>query len=382
MAKDCKFNPPTNGKKGFHYVIENGRPHLLARKDLKDLTKTSIVFKLPSEDGSRKLRMKAQSELVQGLASGVLPMSWELRPRGDRVALQWATIQTYLTILDKETLVLDTFDDSGFNLWTNTKYDVEGFNKDGFNKDGFDRFGFDRTRQLGRTGTYLDFYDFDDDGYNEYGYDRDGLDRTGLIKADPSRMSYDPRFLVDLQHQGRFVALDAAGRDPRGFNAFGVNSPVDELWPGEKRGFSRNGQFGSASPIIDASLMLAHDDNGFDAYGIHRESRSWLVKRTSLDRGDVWVDAWGRTWASDTTPRDERGFDIQGTLANGSRVDSRGFNAFGVHEVTRTLANKRGFDHDGIHFETGTKYDIDGFDAAGFNKSGYDRQGRDEDGCS
>ena len=351
MAKDCKFNPPTHGKKGFHYVIENGRPHLLARKDLKDLTKASIVFKLPSEDGSRKLRMKAQSELIEGLASGVLPMSWELRPRGDRVALQWSLLPTssQTRTLDEEVLVLDTFDDSGFNLWTNTKYDVDGFDKYGPGMDG---------------------------------YDWGELVSTRFRRADDSRMPYDLRYLGDLKRLGRFVVLDSAGRDSRGFNAFGVNSPVVEKWPGERRGFSRNGQFGSASPIIDASLMLAHDDNGFDAYGIHRESRSWLVKRTSLDRGDVWVDAWGRTWASDATPRDERGFDIQGTLANGSRVDSRGFNAFGVHEVTRTLANKRGFDHDGIHFETGTKYDIDGFDAAGFNKSGYDRQGRDEDGCS
>jgi hypothetical protein len=306
--KDCKFNPPTNGKKGFHYVVENGRPRLLTRKDLKDLPKDAIAFKLPSEDGSRKLRMKAQSELVQGLSSGVLPMSWELQPCGERAALQRSSIATSFGGNDLEgvVLVLDTFDASGFNLWTNTKYDIDGFDKYGRDVNGFDRHG-----------NVVDGYDW------------------GELASTGSRPGNDP---IDLEHQGRFVVLDAAGRDSRGFNAFGVNSPVDELWPGEKRGFNKLGQFGSDSPVTEASLLLAHDENGFDAHGIHRESRSWLVKRTSLDRGDVWEDAWGRTWMSNATPRDNRGFDLQGTLADGSRVDSQGFNAFGVHEATRTMS--------------------------------------------
>jgi hypothetical protein len=389
--KDCKFNPPTNGKKGFHYVIKNGRPHLLTRKDLKDLPKDAIAFKLPSDDGSRKLRMKAQAELVQGLASGVLPMSWELQPSRGRVYVQGVILPSEFgdSALDEGILALDTFNASGFNLLTNTKYDVDGFDAAGFNKDGFNRRGFDRAGRYFEGEPYSEdgysiagylepgFYDpsgFDKDGYNEEGYDEGGFDRRGVHKVTGSRRSDDPAYLEELQHQGRYVLLAADGRDYRGFNAFGVNSPVDELWPGEKRGFSRHGQFGSDSPVIDASLMLAHDENGFDAYGIHRESRSWLVKRTAPDGGDVWVDAWGRTWMSDARPRDNRGFDIQGTLANGSRVDSRGFNAFCIHEETRAFADERGLDLDGDY--TGLEgYDFEGYDDKGYDYDGFDRDG-------
>lgn len=156
--EDCSFNPPTNGKKGFHYVIKNGRPHLLTRKDLKDTPKDNIAFKLPSKEGSRKLRMKAQSELIDGLSSGVLPMSWELRPSGNRVPLQWETLRTSRT----------------------SRGEFTGYTAEGFDIRGIDRDG----RDIGRGVLVLAH---DENGFDAYGIHRESrglwVKRFGQISS-------------------------------------------------------------------------------------------------------------------------------------------------------------------------------------------------------
>ena len=37
--------------------------------------------------------------------------------------------------------------------------------------------------------------------------------------------------------------------------------------------------------------------------------------------------------------------------------------------------DRRGFDENGIHKETGTKYDLEGYTRSGYNRQGYNREG-------
>ena len=77
---------------------------------------------------------------------------------------------------------------------------------------------------------------------------------------------------------------------------------------------------------------------------------------------------------------------------NKERYDRRGFDRKGKHKDTHTYTNKSEFDARGfkrgnlisksygINKITGTKFDVNGFDVYGFDSEGYDKNGFDRDG--
>ena len=83
------------------------------------------------------------------------------------------------------------------------------------------------------------------------------------------------------------------------------------------------------------------------------------------------------------TKFDESGYDIRG-------YDRAGFNIDGIHQRTRTRFSLSGFDKQGydktkfniygIYKDTGTPYDSDGYDRYGYNELGYDKNGYNEEG--
>ena len=83
------------------------------------------------------------------------------------------------------------------------------------------------------------------------------------------------------------------------------------------------------------------------------------------------------------TKFDESGYDIRG-------YDRAGFNIDDIHQRTRTRFSLSGFDKQGydktkfniygIYKDTGTPYDSDGYDRYGYNELGYDKNGYNEEG--
>ncbi len=70
---------------------------------------------------------------------------------------------------------------------------------------------------------------------------------------------------------------------------------------------------------------------------------------------------------------DERGFNQAGIHSEtGSRYDLSGYDVFGY--------DVHGFNARGVHRATGTPFGPDGFDRQGVDRDGYDRSGRDADG--
>lgn len=72
--------------------------------------------------------------------------------------------------------------------------------------------------------------------------------------------------------------------------------------------------------------------------------------------------------------------------------DSRGFNERGIHKDTKTLFDPEGFNVNGwngngwnkdkIYYKTGTKYNKKGYDILGFNKDGYNSNGFNRNGTN
>lgn len=93
-----------------------------------------------------------------------------------------------------------------------------------------------------------------------------------------------------------------------------------------------------------------------------------LPERAAARAGAAaWLDAA----AVDTY--DARGFNRAGVhRETGSRLDPDGYDVFGY--------DVRGFDVQGVHRATHTAFDEEGFDRTGVDACGYDRAGRDADG--
>ena len=94
-----------------------------------------------------------------------------------------------------------------------------------------------------------------------------------------------------------------------------------------------------------------YDSNGFNYYGIHR------------DTGTEY----------DEQGYDRNGFDDCGKhKITGDFYDEQGYNNRGF--------NEDGWDRDGIYKATGTIYDFNGYKVDGYNEEGYDREGFDKEG--
>ena len=66
-------------------------------------------------------------------------------------------------------------------------------------------------------------------------------------------------------------------------------------------------------------------------------------------------------------------FDLMGY--DSKRYDREGFNKEGIHKITKTKFNETGFSRRGIHKETGSEYNRYGYDKAGYDKRGFSKAG-------
>jgi len=166
---------------------------------------------------------------------------------------------------------------------------------------------------------------------------------------------------------------------------------------------------------FDHNYMIqpTYDDNGFDLWGIHKDTGTEFGPDGLTVDGDAYDSSgWDMNgYDSDGFDADgynSSGFDANGLSANG--IDMNGFDIVtGLHQSTGTEFdsvgltvdgdpydsegydvngnNASGFNRDGIHFITGTEFDesgntIDGdaFDGEGYTVDGYDANGYDRDG--
>jgi hypothetical protein len=138
----------------------------------------------------------------------------------------------------------------------------------------------------------------------------------------------------------------------------------------------------SVEEVAEAAVQEVYDEHGFNAHGIH------AVTGTRFDPRGFDVHGFNQKGfniagihAVTGTPYDPKGF------------DTRGFNVEGIHAATGTLYDPRGFDTrgfnvEGIHAATGTLYGPNGYDARGFDDQGihaltgtqYGPAGYDADG--
>jgi hypothetical protein len=260
MAKDCKFNPPTNGKKGFHFVIENGRTRLLTRKDLKSLGDEAVVVKCDSDDGSRKARARAQAELDATLRDMGKPL-W----KGESLYLGVGAARLLVerTSLAKQRWGLLNRDDQDLTLWR------EGplggmFNKRGVSSD---------------TGTLYNYLGYDQNGDHENGRDAEGYDARGFDPSGQHRDTGMPwgedKITVEGGTMIKYIE-SLALKNILSAQEFEEDFSPEEL---DTRGFSKDGRhrdtntthnfqrFNAAGVHIDTGTEL--DPRGFNVDGVH-----------------------------------------------------------------------------------------------------------------
>lgn len=202
---------------------------------------------------------------------------------------------------------------------TEIKYDSDGYNKDGYNKDGFDREGYDRDG--------FDWNDFNKKGINFFTgtkFDPEGYD---VKKRDKNGFDIRGMHYKNLYGFNRYGIHEATGtkHDPSGFDINGSN----------RDGFLRN--------KIHRITNSQYDPDGYDFFGcnnkgINRQGASEEIQEATFDPHRLGTD---------------------GEVPNGSSI---------------------GFDQNGIHHITGTKYDPSGLDVNGIDKNGLDREGFYENG--
>jgi len=187
--------------------------------------------------------------------------------------------------------------------------------------------------------------------------------------------------------------------DANGFDLFGIHRDTGTEF--DPNGITVDG---------DAYDSLGYDINGYNSDGYN--ASGWSANSINQETGTEF-DANGLTIDGDEY--DSRGFDINGLSANG--VNEAGFDVVTyIHRDTGTEFdangvtidgdgydqygydvngyNADGFNRDGIHVATGTQfdesgvssdgdlYDSEGYDTAGYDASGYDRDGYDVAGVN
>ena len=199
------------------------------------------------------------------------------------------------------------------------KYDSDSYNKDAYKMDGFDQEGYDR------------------DGFGWNGFNREGIhlftgtkfDSEGYDAKKRDKNGFDKRGIhyKILYGFNRYGIHDVTGTkyDPSGFDINGCNY----------RGFLRN--------KIHSVTKSRYDPDGYDFFGcnnkgINRQGASEEIQEATVDPHRLGTD---------------------GEDPNGS---------------------SNGFDQNGIHYITGTKFDPSGLDVNGIDKNGLDREGFYENG--
>ena len=116
--------------------------------------------------------------------------------------------------------------------------------------------------------------------------------------------------------------------------------------------------------------MRYFNQDGFDEYGFNKDGIHKVTGTEYDERGFTRKGILKRKWIHRVTGTefDEHGF------------DKYGFDEDGDHRKTRRKFDEYGFNRNGIHRVTGTKFDEHGFDRDGFDEDGFDKYGFDEGG--
>ena len=255
-----------------------------------------------------------------------------------------------------------------------------------------------------------------------------------VVKSDGQVLSSDELVPVNYTAQGQVDSADAVtsiqetgdgvvayvGNDLYSISADGSMSHYYTIMPTyDANGFDLFGLHRDTGTEFDPSGMTvngnAYDSLGYDINGYNSDGYNvsgWSASSVNQETGTEF-DANGLTIDGDEY--DSRGFDINGLSANG--VNESGFDiATYIHRDTGTEFdsngltidgdiydqygyavdgyNGDGFNRAGINSETGTEfdasgvssdgdlYDADGYDSIGYNASGYDRDGYNTSGIN
>ena len=152
---------------------------------------------------------------------------------------------------------------------------------------------------------------------------------------------------------------------------------------------------------IEEERHNQYDSNGFNYYGIHRDTGTeydeqgydingfddcgiyktgGFYDEEGYNRLGYNENGWNRDGIYETTGTiyDSDGYKIDGYNEEG--YNRGGWNKEGIHKDTKTIYNEEGWTNEGINKNTGTKYneqgyDKDGYDEQGFNEWGWNREG-------
>lgn len=267
---------------------------------------------------------------------------------------------------DKDGFNLDGWDKNAINKYTSTLFDKAGYNLSGFNKDGW-------TKDAKKTKTFLDKYV----GYNIHGFDKLGLtkEKSYIIEK------YDKliHFIYKNDYEASYVyarnLFENIFKDVH-LEYFKTKAPEELLQTIEKiysemhmeevlvnLDAIKNVIFiandvihnNKVAPVNDDFVKLQHlaqimitgfynkfiwNKEGFNSYGIHKIT------------GSIY---------------NPKGYDMQGYSMNG--YDHEGFdkNGYDIHMFNREGFSIEGFDREG--------YDKYGFDNEGYNKDGWNKDG-------
>lgn len=250
-------------------------------------------------------------------------------------------------------------------------YDKDGFDRDGYNRKGYDRQGFPRPSvPLPKPKKVYDSegYDaqgYDRDGYNRLGYDYFGYDRDGYNRAGYDREGYNR---AGFNRNG----FDKSGYNRAGFNDLGIHRETGSRFAPDgynQYGFDKDGydKLGFDSD--------GYNRSGYDRSGYNREGFDQLgFDRNGYDRDGYDKDGYGAD-GYNRSGYDREGFNQFGRDQSG--YDRAGFNESGIHRETGTPFDKNGYNQQGYDQDG---YDRKGYNAEGYNRAGYNRYGFDKDG--
>ncbi len=163
------------------------------------------------------------------------------------------------TFFDKDGYDKNGFDEKGFDNQgihrdTKEKVDCRGYGKDGFNEKGLNKDGFNREGFNVRTNSFYDIHGYDINGWNKHGKNKEThsmYDANGYTKQGFSRKKKE--LGGKRLHKATGMIYDEEGFDSNGY---------------DKDGYKRNG-------FNDEGYdREGFNEEGFNIEGINREGKS------------------------------------------------------------------------------------------------------------
>ena len=232
-----------------------------------------------------------------------------------------------------------------YNIYTGTKYDINGYDIDGYDENYFkineqyNIYGFDREGIHVKTKSFLNPYGFDING--DY-YELDGDNYVNLGKYNRYGFDINHRwFKKTINKMTGEIKYSYTGKkyDDEGFDFYGFN----------KYSFDREGFY----YIVDENYKKEIGDE--EDY-IKRIKTNNKVNERGFNKDGIHLN--GTKYGDDE-------FDIDGIHLNGNMYNEYGFN---YKHLTRTgkKYNKYGFNFEGINRDTKEVYDRNYFDRDGY----------------